>query len=85
VTQPEVFRVRALIPAHVLAHSVLSWADHAANALEHQARMAARRGEIELASDWSITGVRHELLQSRYSNEQVILGARKPCPAAGDV
>jgi hypothetical protein len=97
MTQPEIFRVRVLVPAHKLAHpaisgaDVLGWVEVVASALEHQARMAARRGEIELAPDWSITEVRHELLQSRYSDEQVIsaegviLGARKPGTAAGDV
>jgi hypothetical protein len=90
MTQPEIFRVRVLVPAHKLAHpavgwaDVLGWAEVVASALEHQARMAARRGEIELAPDWSITDVKHELLQSRYSDEQVIsaegvvLGARRP-------
>jgi hypothetical protein len=91
MTQPEIFRVAALIPAHELAHSVLGWADYVASVLEHSALLAARRGEIELTPGWSITEVRHELLQSRYSDEQVIsaegviLGARKPGTAAGDV
>ena len=93
----EGLKVRVLVPAHKLAHpaigwaDVLGWAEVVASALEHQARMAARRGEIELAPDWSIAEVKHEMLQSRYSDEQVIsaegviLGARKPGTATGDV
>lgn len=89
--QARVYRVRALVPAESFAGSVLGWADAAGRALEHQALLAARRGEVELAPGWAITQATHELLTSPYTGEQIVLaegvvsGAREPGTPAGDV